>query len=371
MFGFQYNFVLCVDMYQIILEFYSGDSLVSNSVKESIIDTIPQSFLFYILLVLLLIYFYFILFYFIIPLAKKNPEELFNQYKKIRKQVGDIDDLYSNKKLSYSEYVSLQFDAAKEYERIISALVKFPEYKSKIASYNLVAGISKDIVNSTQSQKQNSTITRDKQKKIDALYTLLLPRAKYYTEDEIKLAIKDESFSGDIAIAVIDKIKTTGVVFGSQVQTKTNRIAEFINTLFASKANKVDLDKELVERNKLQLENERKALAIENAKTKFSSIKEGSGNNSMIINHSRPKGEVIDIKEVVNVSKEKSSQFEPIIDFYKIEERRTITQRKKGGLIEAIKVLFKGTSKEKELHSVDEINDIFKDIAEAIKEKRN
>ena len=363
-------------MYQILLEFYSGDSLISEPVKQSIIDTIPQNTLFYILLALLLMYFAYVLFFFIMPLTKKNPVELFNQYKEIRKKVEDVDELYSNKKLSYADYVSPQFESAKEYERIIALLVKYPEYKTKIASYNLVAATSKEIVGDAKIQKQINVTERERQKKIEALYTLLLPKAKYYTEDEIRLAIKDEDFSRDIAIAVIDKIKDTGVVFGSQVELKTNRVAEFINTLFASKSNTVDIDKELVERNKRRLiaekMDDKKALAIENAKKKLSQVKDVSVTKPPIVTTTspKPKGEIIDIKEVVESSKERSNQLEPIIDFYKIEERRSVAKKKKGGIVAAIRVLFHGNQQEKEIHSVDEINDIFKEIDKSLRERK-
>jgi len=354
-------------MYQIIIEFYSGDSLVSDSVKQSLIDTLPNNFLLYILFGLLLIYFIFILFYFIITVAKKNPVKLFNKYKEIRAQVEKVDDLYTNKKLSYAEYVSLQFDAAKEYERVTSILVKYPEYKSKIASYNLIASTSKDIVDNVSKQKQSLAVSRDNQKQIDALYKILLPKAKYYTEDEIMLALRDESFSKEIACNVINKIKETGIVFGSQVQVKTNRVVEFVNTLFASKTKNIDIDEELVERNKQRIETERKT--SETTKNKQSTEKNQLSKPTSVL---KPKGEIIDIKEIVSSSKDKSnSQLQPTIDFYKIEERRSISKKQKGGFIAALKVLLFGVPKEQKIHSVDEINDIFKDIEQAIKEKRN
>jgi hypothetical protein len=55
------------------------------------------------------------------------------------------------------------------------------------------------------------------------------------------------------------------------------------------------------------------------------------------------------------------------MDLSKVEEKKVIKIKRKGGIIAAFKVLF--SKKKPDTHSVDEINDIFKDIEKSLKNK--
>jgi len=118
--------------------------------------------------------------------------------------------------------------------------------------------------------------------------------------------------------------------------------------LFASKTQDIDIDKEIIEKNKKMIE----------TGTMFTN--KGSALN-------KKADVVIDIREAIRSARQKPlSSTEQAVDLSKVEEPIVI-QRKKGGIIAAFKVLF---SKDKQkMHSVDEINDIFKDIENALKSK--
>ena len=336
-------------MYPILLTVYTGESLIGDSFKKSFIDAIPQNSLFYLLLFLLIVFLFYVLFVFILPLSKKNPEKLFKRYREVRQNVEVIDDLYNRKKLTYDEYVSLQFESAKEYEHLIIILSKFPEYKQKLESYSLVTASSKEIADITIENKKQTAEDKTKKKEIDYLFNTLLPRAKYFSEDEIKLAIRDVGYGRDIAIAVIKRIKDSGIAFGSVIEPKTNKVADFVNTLFASKTKDVDIDKEIIETNKKSIE----------TGTMFT-------NKQSAIN--KKADVVIDIRETIRSSKNKpQAPIEKNIDLSRVDEP-IIIPKKKGGIIAAFKVLF--SKKKPEVHSVDEIKDIFKDIENALKEKK-
>ncbi len=339
-------------MYQILLTIYSGGSLINDPLQKSLTDTIPQNTWIYLIIGFTFIFLLYVLFTFILPSSKKDPEKLFKEYQEVRKSIADIDELYNNKKLSYDEYVSLQWESAKEYERLILLLSKFPAYKQKLKSYNLVATSYKEIINATNDEKQLTAEEKNKQSKVDYLYNLLLPRAKYFSEDEIKLAIRDEGFSRDIIIGVIQKIKESGVVFGSEVELKSNRIADFVNTLFASKTQNIDIDHEIIASNKKNMDEYWKNLSKKQAIIKDE------------------KYVVIDVREAVQSKDDKpitAPVSNPIVTLSKDETKSTITIRKKGGIIEAFKVLF--SKKKPKTHSVSEINDVFKDIEKSLKER--
>ena len=339
-------------MYQVLLTIYPGESLISDYLKKSLIDTIPQNMWIYVIISFVFIFLLYVLFTFILPSSKKNLEKLFKKYQDVRKSIEDIDELYNNKKLSYDEYVSLQWESAKEYERLIILLSKSPIYKQKLKSYNLVATSYQKIVDATIDEKKLTADEKNKQNKVNYLYNLLLPRAKYFSEDEIKLAIREEGFSRDIIIAVIQKIKESGVVFGSEVELKSNRIADFVNTLFASKIQNIDIDHEIIASNKKNIDEYWKNLSKKQATIK------------------NKKYVVIDVREAVQSKNDKpvvAPVSNPVVTLSKDETKNTMTIRKKGGLIEAFKVLF--SKKKTKPHSVSEINDIFKDIEKSLKER--
>ncbi len=79
---------------------------------------------------------------------------------------------------------------------------------------------------------------------------------------------------------------------------------------------------------------------------------------------------VIDVREAVQSKDDKpitAPVSNPIVTLSKDETKSTITIRKKGGIIEAFKVLF--SKKKPKTHSVSEINDVFKDIEKSLKER--
>ena len=216
-----------------ILSMYSGESLVGNSIKQSLFKSIPNNSLIFFIYIFGLLILFLLIFYLIIPLFKRSPAALYKEYLYVKEEMNKIDKAYSEKKIMFDDYVYAQFNYAKEFQRLIQLLSKYPEYKSKLKGYHLqVAPIKNVVVNKTNDENL--------EKKIEFLYNLLLPKVKYYSEKEIQMAIIDEGYSTKVASKVIKRFRISNVEFNVLHRVKTNKIADFINTLF-TKTTKVPL----------------------------------------------------------------------------------------------------------------------------------
>jgi hypothetical protein len=302
-----------------ILDLYYGDHLINAASKAqtSFFSGLFSSGYIYIIGIFLFFYIFFIITFFIRPLMKKNPLKYYKRYLEIREEMEKIDELYNKKKITFPDYSYAQFNYAKEYEMIIVFLSKFPEYKQRLESYQLKGSQVKVKQESFEEKKDQVRLNQ-----INFLTDLLLPKAKYYTEEEIEQAILDEGFNKEISYFVVNKLKRQGIEFGSEKLDKTNKVVDLVNKIFPTK--------ETEEGDLLGQTNE----SIDLKKTVYSK----PANNSNYVNQ-------IDFSDSDNFNKDQ--------------------EKNKESIFENLKNLLKPAPKKKE-HSISEINDIFKDIEKSL-----
>ena len=201
-----------------------------ESIKNNFNQVISHSiFIYFLIFIGLLLILYFI-FFLIQPLLRDN-QKLFEKYLLLRENMEEIDLQYNNKKINFVEYVSLQFNYAKEYEHIVNILVKDKFYAPKLKAYKFTEDKNKQEYE--HQKKLDSVIT----KQVDNLFNILAPISKFYKEEEIKIAMIDEGFDKDIANLVVFKLKSANVKFNSEVPNKENKLSDFLNTLFVKTTN--------------------------------------------------------------------------------------------------------------------------------------
>lgn len=296
-----------------ILDLYYGDYLISaaSDAQTSFFSSLFSSAYVYIIGVFLFFLFLVILTFFILPLIKKNPLKYYKRYLEIRKEMGKIDELYNQKKISFPDYSYAQFNYAKEYENIILFLSKFPEYKQRLQSYQLKGPEVETKIDSFEEKRDQIRINQ-----INFLTNLLFPKAKYYTEEEIEQAILDEGFSKDVSYLVVNKLRRQGVEFGSEKIEKTNKVVDLVNKIFPTKEPNI----------------------------------EANANES------------IDLRKTIYSKPVNNSNYVNQIDFV---DSNNPNKDQKENIFENLKTLLKPAPKKKE-HSISEINDIFKDIEKSL-----
>ena len=313
------------------LEIILIESDITSYFTKSLFDIISQTNLIYFLVIFSVLYVFYILSIFIFPHIKKNPRELYKKYIFVRGQMESIDSRFTKKIISFEQYVSMQFSYAKEFEKIITDLAKFPEYKNKIENYKLPQ-INATEQEFTFSNSYKNNLETEREKKINFLYNLLFSKAKYYFYDELKIAMLDEGFKEDVILEVLDKIKSNGVVFASENKSNKGKITSFINNLFVKKKN-IDVDQEIINTN-----NNKRQERIDNAKkVRSDDFDPFSVKNKDLIN----------IKDMIKIAKKNEL---PIVNVLLDENDKSISNKKKP--------------------TINEINNIFTDIEKSLKEKK-
>lgn len=303
----------------LFLDVVFGKNIASNT-SSNILNMIPQNFFFYFFLIFCFIILLVVIFYLIVPLFRDNPDKLYKKYIGIRTKLEKIDKLHDEKKISFETYVSSQFYYAKEYERIVKVLIKYPFYKDKIKSYKFKDNSQEEINKVVEKNK----LEAQNIKLINTLYNKLLLKAKYFKKEEIIQAILDENLSKNIANSVVELLEQKGVKFNTSViDPKENKVSSFLNTLF-TKTTKVPL-------------------------------KEGP--NIMVLDELKYKTQ----KEVDSGDKLDTS------NIIEDEEIKKILPPKKKSVWKSFVSIF--NSKDEKEHTVSEINDIFKDIEKELNRK--
>jgi hypothetical protein len=211
-----------------ILNIFYGEQLVNSSGMTSFFDSIFSSVFFYFLIILGIFLIFFLYLFLIKPiLFKKNPDKIFKRYLLLREDMQRIDELFIRKQINFEDYVFAQFNNAKEYEQIIFVLSKFPEYKSKVKSYTIAYSKEQE-----QEEKKYSEEDRLFLKNVNWLYETLYPHTKYYTKDEIRQGILDEGYDVKIANTVLSKFEKDQVSFSTEIYYPQKKAATFINKLF-------------------------------------------------------------------------------------------------------------------------------------------
>jgi len=188
-----------------------------------------QSFVFFLKIGLICVLLA-ILFFVIIPKIRKHPQRMFLKYKSIRKKLFKLDDDFRAKKLTPVQYSNLQTKYLTEHERLATILSKYPEYLEKLAELKKEENGFK--VSFSENAVMND-LEEDVDNQISLLYNLLLPQAKYYSEEEIKQAVLDEGFSEQVADKVINMMKNKNVQFGVQDRVSDPPLSRFFNNLFS------------------------------------------------------------------------------------------------------------------------------------------
>lgn len=301
-----------------ILDLYYGDHLINavSNAQTSFFSGLFSSGYIYIIGVFLFLLFLVILTFFILPFIKKNPLKYYKRYLEIREEMGKIDELYNQKKITFPDYSYAQFNYAKEYETLVVFLSKFPEYKQRLQSYKL-DGPEVNIKKNTSEEKRDQI----RLNQINFLTDLLLPKAKYYREEEVEQAILDEGFSKEVSYLVVNKLKRQGLEFGSEKLEKTNKVIDLVNKIFPTK--EPDLQ-----------------------------------------NTPNQTNEYIDLKKTVYSKPVNNSNYVNQIDFSDSDNFKNQNEKKES-IFENLKNLLKPAPKKKE-HSISEINDIFKDIEKSL-----
>lgn len=302
-----------------ILNIYYGEQLLEKSGLTGFFDGIFSSVIFYFGLILAIFLLIFLYIFIIKPLMfKKNPEKIYKRYLLLRNEMERIDDLFAKKQINFEDYVFAQFNNAKEYEQIIIVLSKYPEYKSKIKSYTIA--YSK---NQKEEEKKYSKEDLVFIKNVNWLYEILYPKVKYYTKEEVLQGILDEGYSQKIANTVVSKFIRDGVTFSSQIYYPVKKTSLFINKLFG----------------------------YHKAEEKTEDLKDINKTTSSI-------DDKIDISLLGK--KEKHVFDEEKLDFNKFKFVEEKEKQKRRNLLSKIFEKKKGTP------TVNQINDIFKDIQKHI-----
>ncbi|HOD89758.1 MAG TPA: hypothetical protein PKK56_01600 [archaeon] len=215
----------------LFFEIYSGKSMGNGAITQNSAKLFfsKQSFVFFLKIGLICVLLA-ILFFVIIPKIRKHPQRMFLKYKSIRKKLFKLDDDFRAKKLTPVQYSNLQTKYLTEHERLATILSKYPEYLEKLAELKKEENGFK--VSFSENAVMND-LEEDVDNQISLLYNLLLPQAKYYSEEEIKQAVLDEGFSEQVADKVINMMKNKNVQFGVQDRVSEPPLSRFFNNLFS------------------------------------------------------------------------------------------------------------------------------------------
>lgn len=326
-----------------ILNLYSGEDLLENADLISFFESISSSILFYFLLIFG-IFLVIVLFVFVIKplLFKQNPEQIYQKYKRLREDMERIDILYRQNKIGFEDYVFAQFNNAKEYEQVILLLSKYPEYQSKIKNYKIEYTKQKEVKESKLSKEELMLM-----KKVSLLYNVLSPFVKYYTKNELIQGVLDEGYNLKVANALVNRFSQNNLIFAAEHRKRESKTAKVINKMFGVKEQEEVIEKPVKKIPDVQ-EKQPKTIEETYVKEKPTPYKGYKDFDSL--------EESIDISSLNQ--KEKPNVFEEKTDVKSfkfidnVEKRQSFFSR-----------LFKKKPKKP---TVDQINDIFKDIGDHI-----
>lgn len=297
-------------------------------------NTIPIEYV-YVFIIAIFILILFLLFIFIFSLFKRSPEKLFRRYLFLRGEMKKIDDLYSKKELLYTEYLSMQFINLQEFYDIIKKLKDNPVYKPKLQNYSVKYVKDEKYTSPTvpKPEKQMPLTKEDTDKKqIDKLVEILKPKANLYTKEDIYGVLLSEGFDKEIIDPVIKSLADQEVVF-----SKTNSSVE----------------------NKQKL-----SLSIDNFFQGTREVKPTKTSYSIFDKKEEKHGLFEDDFKNKNINFNKIDA----VDYKLKKEKEEIVE--KPNLWGKITSVFKKKKEEKkEIHSVDEIDNIFKNIENELKNK--
>ncbi|MDD4049396.1 MAG: hypothetical protein PHX47_00110 [Candidatus ainarchaeum sp.] len=204
----------------------------NNNVKDSLYDIIPLNYIFIFVIVIFVLVAILVFSTLILPLFKKSSKRLYNRYLFLRNEMKRVDTLYSQKKIIFDEYVSLQFQNAQEYYQIVKILSSDPKFKSKLQSYTLQDNLSKP----TPPLKRPLTKEEKDLQQIEKLTSVLKPKASNFTKEDIYSVLLYEGFEENIIQGVLRALVSQNVIFSKVSSTENKKdLSSFLDNLIKGK----------------------------------------------------------------------------------------------------------------------------------------
>jgi len=204
----------------------------NNNVKDSLYDIIPLNYIFIFVIIIFVLVAILVFSTLILPLFKKSSKRLYKRYLFLRDEMKRVDTLYSQKKIIFDEYVSLQFQNAQEYYQIVKILSSDPKFKSKLQSYTLQDNLSNP---KPPSRKPLTKEEKDLQQ-IEKLTSVLKPRASDFTKEDIYSVLLYEGFEENIIQSVLKALVSQNVTFSKISSTENKKdLSSFLDNLIKGK----------------------------------------------------------------------------------------------------------------------------------------
>jgi hypothetical protein len=199
--------------------------IFKENMSSGLYNTIPIEYI-YVFIIAIFVLILFLLFVIFFPLFKRSPEKLYRRYLFLREEMRRIDDSYSRKELLYTEYVSMQFINLQEFYAIIKKLKDNPIYKPKLQNYSVKYVKDQNNYNSQNIQKTKPVpLTKEDtdKKQINKLVDILKPKVNLYTKEDIYAVLLSEGFQKDIIDPVIKSLSEQNVSFSKITSSDENK----------------------------------------------------------------------------------------------------------------------------------------------------
>lgn len=209
--------------------------IFNENIKDSFLNAISLDFIYISIFIIFLLVIFLLFSFLILPLFKPSPERLYRKYLFFRDEMKRIDLLYSQKKIIFEEYVSMQFINAQEYYKVVKLLSSDKNYKSKLQAYTLQDNQLKSNNYQTTTRKLNSEEIFEKQK--NKLCDILRPKVSNYSKEDIYSVLLYEGFDDNLIKAVLRKLISENVIFSKSSNTSENKkdLSLFLNDLIRGK----------------------------------------------------------------------------------------------------------------------------------------
>lgn len=217
-----------------------------NSVfNDDFYSAVPLDYIFIITIAIFILTIFLVFITLILPLFKPSSSKLYKRYLFLRDEMKKIDKIYSNRQITFDEYVSMQFLNAQEYYKIVKILSRDDNFKSKLQSYTLQDNYNKSYAPAPRASKAIKPLTKEevRTKQIDKLSKMLKPKADKYTKEDIYGALVYEGFERGFILDVLKKLVSLGVKFSEKQAALENKneLSDSINNFFGSGEGKYDI----------------------------------------------------------------------------------------------------------------------------------
>jgi len=297
-----------------------------ENLTSDVYSAVPLDYIFIFVIAIFILTVFLVFITLILPLFRKSSSKLYKRYLYLRDEMKKIDQVYSSKKITFDEYVSMQFLNAQEYYKIVKILSKDKEFKSKLKSYTLKDNFDRS---STSLPKRPLSKEEIREKQINKICQVLRPNASRYTKEDIYGVLVYEGFERDFILEILKKLISQGIVFSKKIAEHKDKdeLAISLNKFFEEGGSEYKGDT-----------------------SESISFKKENKDKSFFKDESTRKP--LDFKNVNDVD----------FTFDKVSKKEDLVKEKKPGFF---KRLFSFKSKEKP--SINEIDNILKNIEEEIK----